>query len=475
MKSARHSLVFRTLTAALSIALLVHLAASRDAMSDFTRPVVVAVLHLLGMEAADEGDTIRVGRLAVPWTRDCAGVNLLLVLLALGVWMNRREPMGARYWLRLLALVPAALLANVARVLTLVAYRKAMYPAVENPQLHYFMGLVWLVPFITLLAPRHGRARLHLAMEGLHAAAVVALLAPMSATPNGTLITTATVLALMHCRVRSDYSRLRLWLMPVWVAVGLAVGVCGIESCWLPWLLICPMLLDAAWFAHPAAWCVAASTNSMILMLPGASWISVAALSWMGWEWWRDNGAKETAVVTGSAPRSWLAAACLLCFALPFTASTLLAPAHEKSAPPIEVIVAALGDQGWEVRLPHQPSTIGSVWYGAVSSDRHHTVKVCMKYRGADLESVASEPDVFTDGSQWIREFFLQNHQLHCDYAAYLRSTFRPFAPPGAHVIFVASASSMSAAAFNQESVRLAEDLARHCVQVPAPTIAHQP
>ena len=410
----------------------------------------------------------------MPWTRDCAGVNLLLVLLALGVWMNRMEPLGTRFWLRLAALVPAALVANVARVLTLVAYRQAMFPAVENPQMHYFMGLVWLVPFVTLLAPRHGRPRLHLAMEGLHAAAVVALLTPMSAMPNGGLVTTATVLALIHCRVRQDKVRLRVWLMPLWLLVGLGVGICGVESCWLPWLLICPLLLDSSWFMHPGAWCVVASTNTLLLLLPGASWVSIAGLSIMAWNWWNMQSLPVLAAPLAGPGRA-VAFACLLSFALPFTASTLLAPTREKIAPPIALIVTQLGGDGWEIRLPGQLEKIAAVWYGPTSSDRHHTVKVCMQYRGAELENVAETPQVLTDGSQWIREFFLQSGKLHRDYTSYLRATFRPFASPGAHILFVTPCSSMSSAAFNQESEHLADELERQTLEKPSAVVARQP
>jgi len=73
----------RTILSASAVLLLVYLARARDVFSDFTRPTVTCALHLLGIGAQDHGTTIAVGRLEVPWTRDCAGLNLLLVIAAL--------------------------------------------------------------------------------------------------------------------------------------------------------------------------------------------------------------------------------------------------------------------------------------------------------------------------------------------------------------------------------------------------------
>ncbi|CAN5862755.1 hypothetical protein BH11VER1_BH11VER1_19940 [soil metagenome] len=478
MQRAHQSFTVRTLFAACVVAMLVHIAASRDTLSDFSRPLVTSSLYLLGINAHDEGETIRVGPLSVPWTRDCAGVNLLLILLALGVWMNRNEPMNLRFWFRLSLLVPAALLANVARVLTIVAYRMALHPAVENPQMHYFMGLVWIVPFMTLITPRNGRSRLHLVAEGLHAAAVVALLAPMSGTPNGEIVIVAAVLALMHCRVQEDRARLRRWLALLWLAAGVAIGLCSVHSCWLPWLLSCPLVLDAAWLSNPIAWIVVVSTNAMFLLLPGAAWLSCLALAWVAWQWWRSQGPARTTAQNTECPTLWQRAHLIgitLCFVLPFFASTALMIGFQRCVPPEVLTIKSLGNEGYELRLPGQPDHIGLIWYGPTGTDRHHSVKVCLKYRGVELEKVADAPGVFTDGKHWIREFFLQNHELRQDYTAYLKSTFKPFASPGAHLMFVTACTNMNSAAFDRESGKLARELAAHCDGSQPALIARQP
>jgi hypothetical protein len=55
-----------------------------------------------------------VGSLQVPWSRDCAGLNLLVVLLAVTVWMQRHRQLDRGFWLRVAAAFPAALAANAA-------------------------------------------------------------------------------------------------------------------------------------------------------------------------------------------------------------------------------------------------------------------------------------------------------------------------------------------------------------------------
>lgn len=278
----------RTIMAAVVVAAAVHLAQSRDMVVDFTRPVVLQSLHWLGIEAADGGDELHVGRLLVPWTRDCAGVNLLLILLALAVWVNRRESRALRFWLCLAGMVPAAVAANVLRVLTLLAYRTVAYPGVESPQTHYFMGFMWLVPFIALITPRDHRPGSARLMETLHAGAVVALLAPMAGTPNATLLMLAALTALAQCRVQAAReSGASPLAMAAWVGAGLGVAVMGTESFWLPWLLVCPLLVHPRWvFSLPGLACLAC-THSLVVMQPWAWGVAGVGLAWA----WHKGGA----------------------------------------------------------------------------------------------------------------------------------------------------------------------------------------
>jgi len=451
----------RTVIAAGSIALVLFLTQSGDILIDVTRPLVIACLDWMGVAAMDQGSMISIGRLEVPWTRDCAGINLLVILLALTIWVNRYEKSQTHFWLRLAFALPAALLANVARVLTLIGYRAFFYPVIESPQTHYFMGLIWLVPFVTWIIPRNERRLSHGWLEALHAAAVVALLAPMAGTPNGSLVLLCAVIALAHCQMRRDHLQLRLWLTVLWLTGGAAIAVINMESFWLPWLLLCPLLADFRWLSKVSGILVLSCTHAVIAMHPWAVFVGGAGLIMTLIPWLKNTphfSSEEAVPATSSLVwRNTLHCLCLAAFAWPFTSSALLTFGYQKWTPPTNVESRFIGNDGYEIRLEGQPDEVGLVCYAAPGRDRHHTVQVCLKYRGVEITQVPGRDAVFSDGSHWLREFFLQNDTLQTDYAGYLSATFRPWADPGIHLIFVAPQDQISAAEFESHCTRLAQ------------------
>lgn len=497
----------RTGFAAAVVAGAVHLAQSRDVVVDFTRPLVLGTLRWFGNDAVDCGEELRVGKLLVPWTRDCAGINLLFILLALAVWVNRKESRAWRFWLCMLGMVPAAAVANVLRVLTLLAYRTVAYPGVESPQTHYFIGFIWLVPFISLITPRDGRALRAGLMETLHAAAVVALLAPMAGTPNALLLTLAAVVGLAQCRVRDDAVRAsasaNAWPLAAWVTAGVGIAVVGMESFWLPWLLLCPLLVQPRWIFSVPGLAYVACTNSLVVMQPW-SW-AVAAVG-VAWVMFYGEGAEETAkagagdkaadgdmkaadeaaaaskhdtaVLTANADAAvQLLPACVrprrmgwavqmafyACLTFPFLASTVLAIGQKSWEPPAGVMSRCISPNCFEVRLHGQPKEIGLACYSSASRDRHHTLEVCLKYRGIELTAVEGTTQVMTDGKHWFREFFMQDGHMLADYPAYVRSTFCPWKEPGVHLIFVTAKDAHSAAEFNTACEALAQRFFEEC------------
>lgn len=488
----------RTGFAAAVVAGAVHLAQSRDAVVDFTRPLVLGTLRWLGIAAADGGEELRVGKLLVPWTRDCAGINLLLILLALAVWVNRREARAWRFWLCLAAMVPAAAAANVLRVLTLLGYRTLAYPGVESPQTHYFIGFVWLVPFVTLITPRDGRRTGVRLMETLHAAAVVALLAPLAGTPNALLLTLAAVAGLAQCRVAETLSRARAWLLAAWVAAGAGIALVGMESFWLPWLLLCPLVAQERWILSVPGLACVACTHSVLVMQPWSWAVAAAGLAW-GWyfgeralgeesalggenrsyttytAYTTDDGRSERAAGDADAEAAAEAAAAaplvnagrwgwvaqgvfFACLTLPFLASTVLALGRTGWAPPPGMEARCLSPDCFEVRLRGQPAQIGLACYSSASRDRHHTLAVCLKYRGVEMQEAADCAAVMTDGKNWFREFFMQEGRMLPDYPAYVRSTFYPWRDPGVHLIFVCPCQAQSATDFNAACENLARE-----------------
>lgn len=533
----------RTGFAAAVVAGAVHLAQSRDVVVDFTRPLVLGTLRWFGNEAVDCGEELRVGKLLVPWTRDCAGINLLFILLALAVWVNRKESRAWRFWLCMLGMVPAAAVANVLRVLTLLAYRTVAYPGVESPQTHYFIGFIWLVPFISLITPRDGRALRSGLMETLHAAAVVALLAPMAGTPNALLLTLAAVVGLAQCRVRDDTARPSAWPLAAWVTAGAGIAVVGMESFWLPWLLLCPLLVQARWMMSVPGLACVLCTNSLVVMQPWSWAIAAAGVAWVMFygesaeepakagdkaaagdlkaaddqaaagvmvsagdmaaagdpknrsyktsTTYENAAAGANAAARTEAARTEAAAeaantaaprvpACLkprrmgwavqvafyACLTFPFLASTLLAIGQKSWEPPAGVMARCISPNCFEVRLHGQPKEIGLACYSSASRDRHHTLQVCLKYRGIELHEVEDSPQVMTDGTHWFREFFMQEGRMLTDYPAYVRNTFCPWKDPGVHLIFVSANGAHSAAEFNAACELLAQRFHEECTGV---------
>lgn len=448
------------------VAALLHLAQSKDLLSGFTKPFVTGALNIIGVAAQDHGEHITVGRLEVPWTRDCAGLNLLLILLALTLWVNRSEPFGARFWLRMAITIPSALVANVARVLSLIAYREVAYPNVESPQLHYFLGLAWLLPFVAMIVPRNGRPFGHVMFEALHAASVVALLAPMSGVPGGGTMTLAAVICLTQCRVKSGN---RYWLTfgtTLWMLAAVAITMVGMESLWMPWLLICPVLVPLKWMFSFCGAVMIGASHPLFGMIPGGHYLAWAAMGIAGWQWINppaSEEAEETSAPSSLMPSSFRLCISAACFVLPFLASTFLLVRDELQEPPVGVRSRPVPGNGFEVALPDQPGNLGLVWYSPQGNSRHHTVKVCLKYRGIEITPVEECPGVYTDGKHWLREFFLHDKALLPGYLEYVKDTFRPWTSPGVHLIFITPSTEMTPVAFNEAATKHADELHKMC------------
>jgi hypothetical protein len=107
------------------------------------------------------------------------------------------------------------------------------------------------------------------------------------------------------------------------------------------------------------------------------------------------------------------------------------------------------------------------MWYGPSGDGRHHTLPVCMRYRGIHLKTVAGSPVVMTDGKVWMREFFIQGDRLLSDYRAYLRHTLWPWSPAGVHLISSGPTNRMNSDAFARQSEVLARAL--HALGDPKP------
>ncbi len=452
---------FRWLLPVLVVVVLARFSVAKDGFSYFSRPIVLGLINLFGGNAVDHGTTITVGRLDVPWSGDCAGLNLLILLLAVAVWMNRAEPMGKRYWLRIFLMIPAAAIANVARVFMIIGYREIRYPAIESPQLHYFFGLALLVPFALLAMPKSPRAFSARLFELLHVAAVIALLAPNADGAEGAALTIAVILGLSHCQMPERLSRARIAGFALWVAGATAIAFAGMESFWLPWILVCPLVCDPKWlFSLPGGLATLAS-HRLIFLIPGAEWLVWGIIGYAIWAKYSHHDKAKPAPASGHG-WSWLeksvAFAAAVFFLLPFLSSTILAGKKEIWTPPASADIQQVPG-GQLVTLPGQSDTIGLLWYDSQGTERHHKLEICLKYRGVELTPSADTPEVFSDGTHWMKEYYLQNGKLLQNHKEYVLSTLGPGTSAGVHLILVTNQSSMGAQEFSVEAGKISSHL----------------
>jgi exosortase/archaeosortase family protein len=451
---------FRWTLPVLVVVILSRFSVAKDGFAYFSRPVVLGLINLFGGHATDHGATIMVGRLEVPWSGDCAGLNLLILLLAVAVWMNRGEPMGKRYWTRILLMIPAAALANVLRVFMIIGYREIRYPIIESPQLHYFFGLALLVPFALLAMPKSPRAFSARVFELLHVAAVIALLAPNADGAEGAALSIAVILGLSHCQMPERLSRARIACFGLWVVGAAAIAFAGMESFWLPWILVCPLVCDPKWlFSVPGA-LVTLASHRLIFLVPGAEWVVWAIIGYAIWT--KYSASDETPAP--SLAQSWNGSEKVVMFAtsvlflLPFLSSTLLAGKKEFWVPPTTARIEEIPG-GQMVTLPGQSDSIGVLWYDSQGTERHHKLAICLKYRGIELTPTADEPEVFTDGTHWMKEYYLQNGKLLQNHQEYVMSTLGPGSAAGVHLILVSQESAMSAKEFSVEAGKISHRL----------------
>jgi len=454
--------ILRSILPIALVAALARVSVAQDIFSELSRPIVLGILGLFNISAFDHGHDITVGRLEIPWTGDCAGLNLLVLLLAVAIWLNRNESFNLIHWIRILGMIPAAIIANVCRVFTLIGYRELFYPTIETPQLHYFFGLVWLVPFAFLAMPgrsRHITARI---FELLHVAGVIALLAPQTSGPDGLGLTLAVVLSLSHCKLAENISKKRLLLLVLWILSAGAFAVSGMESFWLPWILVCPLVLDEKWITTLPGVIITLSTHPLFALLPGSEIITWVTIAWVAWKFYIVSPSIAGPV---EIPPHWnwekifLIAGTSLLFLLPFLASSFFPGNLEQWVPPKCSKIEPIPGNGYLITLPGQPDQLGLLWYNPSGTHRHHTLKICLKYSGVDVVPSKEDPEVFTDGTHWFKEFFLQGGKLLRTHGSYVVSTLAPGSAAGVHVIAVCDTASFKAQKFDDLSTSLVKKL----------------
>jgi exosortase/archaeosortase family protein len=442
------------------IFVLLHAANLTEVLSYLSRPLVTGVATAFGIEAVDRGTDIVLGDLVLPWTQDCSGVNTLVILWGITLWANRQKPFDQALVARLLLCVPAALLANMLRILTLAGYRYLFYPAWESEELHYLVGFLWLMPFLFLFIEdlrSMDRARW---IEVIYLSLVLALVAPTIFSPGGSLVALSTLFYLAYSRV-SDANPPRLLVAYLlWGLAALLIARSNMESLWIPWLLVCPRLVSWQLLSSWTGLIILSGSVSLLALRPEWQLVVGAALAYRLYLIFRDKQAPKPQhpVVR---PRALEIAALGLMGIAPFSLSAAIGIEHPAERPPGGAMTKQLTFNSYQVRLTGQPADIRMYWYGAFGDGRHHSLASCMRFRGLILEPVPGQEEVMSGGNMWMRDFFIHEGELKSSYGDYLLASFSPFSSPGVHVILDAPVDSMSAAYFSRATEALAERLFR--------------
>ena len=408
-----------------------------DALSGATRFLVISICQALGFAASDHGASLSVGPAVISWSRDCAGLNVLGLLVLLVFWTHRQSLGRWKFWLHLGLAVPLAIVSNVARVLSIVAYRVGCFPAVESPQAHYLLCFLWILPAVAVLGWSFG------ILEPLYLAVAFALLSPLPSAPGGWAMLSAAFALLASRRFSSTASNGALAL---WGMLGFLIRVTSTESLWLPWLFCCPVFAPKGWWRRGGQWVLLASTVSLVAMRPWIWLLLAPALVYEALAFLKSTPATEEL-----APSlGWRSPALAILLFLPF----LEFLGVKEASQPVPKGAVSFSPGGYSVPVPGQQSC-QVTWYNSQGGGRHHTLAVCMRFRGVTLHPVSGS--VMTDGRNLYREFFVVQGRLLTSYSNYLMATALPFTSVGAHVIVsVPVRTPMSAGQFEQTAATLA-------------------
>ncbi|NQU04294.1 MAG: exosortase/archaeosortase family protein [Syntrophaceae bacterium] len=437
---------------------LLHLANITGALSYLARPMVVYAAKALDINAVDRGSEIVLGKLLLPWTQDCSGINALIMLLVITLWVNRNERFGLPLITRLVMCLPAALLANVFRILTLAAYRYVFYPNWESQQLHYFIGFLWLVPFLVFFVKDFKEKDWAGWLEIFYMAVVLAILSPVVFTPGGSIVAISTLFFLAQNRLSVDDSWKRRLAYLLWGAAAFLIGWSRMESLWIPWLLLCPGFVDYRLLRNWSGIVILSGTVYLASMHRVWQIVVLTALAYELYVLLKGRR-KSDLPAPSSSPKIMEGLVILVLLLTPFILPDFIGIKHKVEAPPSGAMAKQLSFNSYELRVIGQPSDITLFWYGAFGDGRHHNVSVCMRYQGVTLKPSDEQKDVFTDGRRLMREFFIQNGKLITNYKEYLMTTVSPLASPGVHIIFDAPSKVMNSKYFDIESKRLVKRL----------------
>jgi len=425
-------------------------------VSDTSRWGVLTVGSFLGIAVADRGDALELGGLILPWTPDCSGINSLVLLLLVTVWVHREALLTRSTLIRLAACVPLALVVNIFRVLLIASYRYWAYPNWETPALHYFIGFVCLLPTVLFLVPDWRSRPTAFWIELLYLATVVALIAPLLLVPGGPIVVVCAVALMMHSRYQLPTSRSGALMLAGWGGAGLLVSLTQMEGFWVLWLLVSPAFVPPHQYRQPFFWLLALGTVPVVAMQPigwGICGLGLALYLYQS----KGEEKKPSTNLSGSSRWTLVMPVLLL---MPLGLGAAMNRDFVPQPPPLGVMSRKVAHNTFQVKTIGQSDQLASFWFGPFGDGRHHSLKSCAEFRGLTLESIGEQSNLYQGDGKWMVEFFIQDGRLITSYPAYLLATLMPMSSPGIHLIFEADVKAMGADYFADQSQRIAQQLA---------------
>jgi exosortase/archaeosortase family protein len=418
--------------------------------------LAVMLLAMFGAPIQFTEHTLVVSTLRVPWSDECAGVAYFAILPLVACWSSWSAGGNSGLWRILGMPLVVACVINLLRVASIVLCRWWLLPEVESQQLHFFLGFVWLLPALWLLLPADIVRQTWL--RALNLSAILAMLTPQLQAPGGALIAVVTALVLClrlltpigNQRSAQGWTAHTLWFLAAgWIILS------RMESLWLPWLLMWPELSPHR--PRLLLWLLLPATLPLAAMHGLWSWLVFGpACLLAGRTLARRLSIKMPS--NESVPRPWQAQALWTCvLLLPFVILNLGAhKEHPLDLPPSIIRSERIAEGRHVLHLSQQPNNMRVDWISPQQGGRHHTLRVCMAYRGEHLRCTEEAPMVFTDGHVWRSEFFLMKGHLLKTYRDYLLHSFLPGSGAGVHLIFSVNVGTMPVRDFESKARILA-------------------
>ena len=389
------------------------------------------------------GETgFQAGKIWVPWSPGCSGYNGLILCVILTLWLGRHDAINRRLAFRLIGTIPAALAANILRILCILTYRYLAYPHHESPETHFFIGFLTLMPMAfvlnrSVIRNLSNSQRLEMA----YFAVVFSILIPVTWEPGGWQIALATfsLLALYH----GTQAPPKLWALFLWLGAGTLVGLTKMESLWLPWCLLCPVFVEVRkLMRRPAAWLLILSTITMVVMQP--YWFGLLGVALLA-EWGKSKPSSPVDKIS-TIQSAWQNWAATLCLSFPFVMPIHPIKPTLQETMPRGAIVQKLEEDQYLLQFVGQNEDLKIYWYEANNEGRHHAAATCMRFTGSDFERLTK--NLITTDSLWILEQFIVKGKRINTYRDYLIQTWLPWQPSGTHLILTGSKESMDQGAF---------------------------